>query len=87
MQLTTHHIYILHVRDPLFLISFSKLYLYGGYNGLMLGDIVQLHIPDCSLFNSSFTCALGGALNPSMYNADPSAFLHSFCRWSDNDGK
>ena len=53
----------------------------------MLNDMVQLHIPDCRLFNSSLTCTLGGALSPSTYNADPAATVYSFCQWSDVDGK
>ena len=53
----------------------------------MLNDMIQLHIPDCKLFNSSLTCTLGGALSPSAYNADPVATVYSFCQWSDDDGK
>ena len=43
----------------------------------MLNDMIQLHIPDCRLFNSSLTCTLGGALSPSTYNADPAATVRS----------
>ena len=53
----------------------------------MLNDMIQLHIPDCRLFNSSLTCTIGGALSPSTYNADPAATVYSFCQWSDVDGK
>lgn len=55
---------------------------------MMLDDMVELNLPDCSLFNSSLTCELNGALNYNYYNSSyGSSMVHGLCQWTDVEGR
>ena len=55
-------------------ITCRSAYIYGGFNGVMLGDVLRLHTPDCAVFTSQDTCEMGSNLD------------YSLCMWTSSQG-
>lgn len=50
-------VYILH--NPL-CVSFSSMYIFGGFSGLLLNDVLSYTPPSCQAFLNSASCAAAG---------------------------
>lgn len=56
----------------------SSVYIFGGFNGVMLNDVVQLYTPNCTQLTSHTACEQAGML---QNNSN-----HNLCEWSPSLG-